>query len=289
MSILISILASLTPGSQPTINTRGWEQHTIADNERSLFQINDSQLKNAMILAFGRMPDDAFLTSFDPWGRGRENWVNLYLRNNSPPEVKTVMRVQKTEIKNFIAETINETHDFENIKGTNEQQQYPYTFSRTFTVRASESIRSTWQFISANINNLSFKAGIEIALGELGSVGRSATESQIIAEEWGKNSSRTLESSITDSSTIGVVLEPDQRARAKLSAIRNKMVVDVTYEIYLTGNACAYYARMHQNKYIHCGIIYNVLHDANLPTRKIVKQTINLEYISHVKLTLEGR
>ncbi|PWC19615.1 hypothetical protein [Brenneria corticis] len=66
MSIKVNIIAS--PESNQTVATAvGDDIAVISNEERSTFQLNDQQLKNAVEVYFGKKPNDAYLCSPTPW------------------------------------------------------------------------------------------------------------------------------------------------------------------------------------------------------------------------------
>lgn len=269
MGIDISVVAG-SDASSSSVQASGSVQHIITQQERDSFKLNDNQLKNAVLVYFGKRPNDAYLSSPTPWG-------DLY-KTYGWPQVQTVLVVDKAEIMGLTSQpVIVKTQEFVN----NSSQKG--TFNVAISEQLSNTATTSWNMGASLTVTEKITAGIDfIAKG-------SAELSMSLTTSFGVGGSNSKTVTVGSNSGVTVELDPGESIIASLSASRGSLRVRIWYRAYLVGSTAVNYNPPYKDHHFWSLPISGVMQAGGLKNEIMTVQDIEIGYYSNSKIELSDK
>lgn len=267
MAINVSIIAGSTKETS-SVKVSGSIVHIINDNEKNIFGISDSALKEAVASYFGKAPNDAYLHSPTPWG-------DLY-KTYGWPQVKAHLEVISSEVLGLTSEPVG----LATRKFTNDGHS-PATFSADLSDTVTESTETNWS------ETHGLEVGQTISYGvEFSGVNIGGETSMSYSSEFGKGGSESKEVSVSTTSGVSFELNPGQSASVNLSASRGTLKVQVVYQVTLTGDTAVNYNPTYKGHHFFALPINSVMSSAGIQTTYQITETIEVGYYANGEITV---
>ena len=245
-------------------------RNIITDQERYIFDLNDSQLKDAVEKHFGRRPNSAYLHS--PTG-----WTNLYKKYNLM-ETYTVVTATSAEVLEVISKDPMDL--MPTMSFNNSQCDIQATWKPTISNSVSSSIRITW-----DTKGITSDQKITYKIGISGVSDRGETSISFIAP-WGENHSELNDVTVgCSSSAVCIHVNPQQSLRTTLSVTPCVMKVRVQYNAYLVGTVAMKYSSDYKGQRVWGLPIAEVMSAGGVPNSVELTQDIEVKYCSNCEIT----
>lgn len=268
MSFDINIVAGEDKDSSH-VSATGSVQHVITDQDRTTFNVGDNELKQAVNVAFGKRPNDAYLRSPTPWG-------DLYKRY-SWPQVQTVTVVESAEILSVTLKPVQlKTQTFTN------SSSHTATFNVGITETVGDTTTSSW----TTGHTLTLEQKITYKVGFLGTGGGGETGFSY-SEQWGVGGQESKSITLGSTSAVSVTLDPGESVVAELSASRGVMKVRITYKSYLTGVTAVNYNPTFKGHHFWALDIGRVMSSGKISNSVVSTEDIEIDYYSSAKIEVK--
>ncbi|XP_068624522.1 spherulin-2A-like [Battus philenor] len=249
-----------------TVIYTGYEVDVIGENEIKLFNIGNTNIRQAVKRHYKRIPSKVYLKSPTPWG-------DLYKTYNWE-EVSRVLKVKSAKLKSLIKKPVTVmSHDFENASNRTIKVNtgISQTVENTITTSWSKSKETTVsQEIEYDVNVLFAKAS--------GTTGLSFTSS------WGESEEKSETVTVGTTSGVETELQPGQAATAVLSASKGTIEIEVLYEATLRGNVAVNFKPAYKGHHFYGPSIDSVMKSGGLENEVIIKETINMGFFMDASL-----
>jgi len=267
MAITVNIIAGSTAETS-SVKASGSIVHTINDSERSIFGLNDSQLKSAVNSYFGRSPNDAYLCSPTPWG-------DLY-KTYGWPQVQTYLEVVSSKVLGLTSQPVGlATRKFTNNGSS------PATFSADLNDSVTETTETNWSETYGLEVSQSISYGVEFSGVNVG-----GETSMSYSTEFGKGGSESKEVSISATSGVSFVLEPGESAIVNLSASRGALKIQITYQVTLSGDTAINYNPTYNGHHFWALPINAVMSSAGIQQTYQITETIEVGYYANGEISV---
>jgi hypothetical protein len=253
----------INPGenqASSTVTVTGSDQHIITENERGLFGITDSPLKDAVGKYFGKPPKDAYVESPTPWN-------DLYSTYGWPQVQITVRPISSSILKWTSQPLIVATQKFLNSS----------TKAGDFNVSISEQQANTTESNWSVTKTVDVTQTINYGIQFLGAGGGGST-SLSYSQAWGKGGSQSQTTTLGSSQAVTVNLAPGQSVLAQLSASKGTMVVQVVYEATLSGSTAVNYYPTYQGHHFWSFDINRVMQSGGIPQSIQYTDELTVDY-----------
>lgn len=268
MGIEISVKAGVDTATS-SVNALGSVQHIITDKERTTFDIEDKNLKNAVGKYFGKNPNDAFLHSPTPWD-------DLY-KSYGWDQVQTVLIVKSATITGITSEpVIVATKTFSN------NSSKKATFDASISDQVTNTTESNW----SETNTIEVAQTISYGIEFLGCGSAGGSTSMSYNHSWGQGGSESKSISIGTTSGVSVELNPGESVEAVLSASRGVMKVRIVYKAYLIGCTAVNYNPTFKDHHFWGLNIGSVMNAAGISNIREFTEDIEIGYYSNAKIEL---
>jgi hypothetical protein len=267
MSIAIQITAGSDTDSSSVVQS-GSIQQILTPEQAASFQLNGSNLINAVGTYSGQTPDNAYYCSPTPWG-------DLYTQEGWP-QVQSLMTVQSATIVSVNASPSIVAHQtFSNT--TSVPMECDANVEYSTTVGSS----TTW----SNSNSVSVTQSISYSVDFLGT-GVEGETAMSYEHEWG--TAQTDEESVTlgTGASVGFELPPGQTMVAELVTSQGTATVEVVYQMSLSGLIAANYSDPYQGHHFWGYDVNAVLSASNLPTVLTATETLVIDLYTDASIVL---
>lgn len=251
-----------------SVKVSGRISEVITDDDRGNFNINDSQLKNAINAYFGKKPNDAYVKSKTPWGDlySKYNWTEVH-RNVRVHSAKIVEVTSKPTVLSKKTLVNNS-----NVAGT---------FGASISESVSNSTESNW----SSEDSFSVSQSFSYDVSFLGAGGGGETSMEY-THTWGQGGSESQDITVGSEQSVSVYLEPGQSVVAQLNASRGQLKVEIVYEVYLSGSTAINYNPKYKGHHFWDLSIGSVMRSGGISNSYLVTETIEVGYYSNGEVVL---
>lgn len=245
----------------------GSDAGVITDQERTTFQLTDSNLKNGVQAYFGKYPQDTFVRSPTPWGDLYESFGWSEVVRTLVPKTGRIVKISSEPM--VLLQQI-----FEN------NSSKPAMFNVGISQAVATTVSSKWTkggelSIEQEIN---YEFDIEVA--ETGS--RSLSYSSL----WGETAEKSQTVTVGSSSAMELMLQPGQTVVAQLEATKGSMLVEISYEASLSGAVAVNYDDVYKGHHFWGLDVNAVMTHGNIKNMLMSKEVIEIDFYSNAKVVV---